>query len=159
MVARTTGLLLVCLVSLLELGLNPFGSFEANRPWSVCGQDLCLCTPAGPAVTPGPAPEAFCPLCPGYGAEQTDREPRHGDPRCDEGCDAPATPRLVRRAERLDIDLPLLSELIGATLVVRLGTPPVHIEAPACCGLVLENTVGVPEFATPAMDPPPPRAA
>jgi hypothetical protein len=139
LLARSGGLVLVCVLVLTGAGLNPFGSLVPDRPWSRCGADLCACRPAEPV----------CPLCP-----EDETGPAGG---CGERSCADESAGLARRPERLGPDLPMLAELLGASLVIRVAPAKIRIEAPRVCGVSRAPGVSPDGRGSDAIDPPPPR--
>jgi hypothetical protein len=141
------GVAVVSLLVLLDFGLDPFGSVVLDRPWSRCGLTLCACTPEDSV------PEPACPLCVAGDPVET--------PVCDaasgrgEECGAVL---LVHRQERLGDGLPMLTELLSASLVLRLGGSPLHIKPPAACGAACVVVVAAPASRGLEIEPPPPRA-
>lgn len=130
--------MLVALLVLMEVGINPFGSLAPDRPWSRCGSDLCACTPLEPA----------CPLCP---------DPAESGECTTADCGEGVGTGLVRRAERLDGSLPMLWELLTASLVIGVGGDGPSIEPPREQGLVACIGIGCCRTGGIAIEPPPPR--
>lgn len=139
--------MVVGLLVLLNVGLNPFGSLAPDRPWSRCGSDLCACTPTLVA-------EPYCPLCPvpnlSSGGSCDDRD------ACGGGAERGAG--LVRTPDRLGGGLPMIAELLTASLVLRLGSPMPAIAEPSVMGAARIPAFSRPDSRTIAVEPGPPRA-
>ena len=140
LIARIAGWLVVGVLVLSGVGLNPFGTLSLDRPWSRCGLELCACQPIEPV-------EPYCPLC-------VDPSARSGG---DEGaCTGQVV--LVREAERLGGDLPMIAELLSASLVLRLGSSTPAIAEPTQTDRTEIVAMATPDSRTIAVEPGPPRS-
>ena len=137
---RVAGFVAIVVVVLSGVGLDPFGAVSPDRPWSRCGQDLCACQPLTPI-------EPFCPLCP------TGEVPTDGACSGEGGCG----PRLVRQAERLGGDLPMIAELLSVSLVIGIGSPRTVIAEPSRIGFADAVVWMTPASRVIVIEPGPPR--
>ena len=148
------GVAVVALLLMLDLGIDPFGSVGLDRPWSRCGLTMCACDPDGALALLVAQPA--CPLCPESGELEN---PAYDSALCDAVRPSGTTGRavLVRRSERLGGDLPMLTELLSASLVLRLGGTPVTIRPPTACGVARADRTVNPVSRGLEIEPPPPR--
>lgn len=119
-----------------------FGGDRVRSPWSRCGLDLCVCQPV--------AVEPECPLC-------ASGEMGGGGSTCVDG-DSSDADGWSRRAERLDGRVPMAIELIGVSLVLRLGGEAISMVIPARAGFVVMTGASAPDAEPLPVTPPPPRA-
>jgi hypothetical protein len=120
-----------------------FGGDRVRSPWSRCGSDLCVCTPI--------PIEPACPLC-------ESGETSGGGSACLDG-DASGAADWTRRVERLDRRVPMAIELIGVSLVLRLGGEAVSVPSPSWTGLAALSGSEAGDAGPLPVAPPPPRSA
>lgn len=119
-----------------------FGGDRVRSPWSRCGLDLCVCQPV--------AVEPECPLC-------ASGEMGGGGSTCVDG-DSSDADGWSRRAERLDGRVPMAIELIGVSLVLRLGGDVIPVPSPSVTGFVALSGADAGDAEPLPVTPPPPRA-
>ncbi len=126
---------------------SPFGGAVAKNPWSKCGQALCSCQPdeSDLAELAGSA-EPGCPLCADAGAVRTDHAGGN------------SASSWTRRAERVDNRVPMVTEFLTASFVVRLWGDPVWIAPPAPRGVAAVCDDPAETSDALPVDPPPPRS-
>lgn len=144
-VARSAMAVIVTLgLLLVAFGWNPLTSLQHRPEWSVCGQDLCACTP--PAAPAAPA----CPLCPSGSAALSDACP---DGPCEA---AEPDPPLRWVPDRFDRRVTLALELVALALVLPTGGGWPTLEMDRCAfASITHDTIR--SVDPRPIDPPPPR--
>lgn len=118
------------------------GGDRVRSPWSRCGSDLCVCQPV--------AVEPDCPLCAAGVMDGAGSACLDGGSSVADGWS--------RRVERLDRRVPMAIELIGVSLVLRLGGEAMTVARPARAGFVVMASASAGEAEPLPVTPPPPRS-